>query len=44
MATTKNSVKPGLRRKRAKRAVENADYLGFVRRILHAYGRRPARA
>jgi hypothetical protein len=43
MATTKPStVKPGLRRKRAKRAVENSEFDAFVRRILTAYGRRVA--
>src|SRR6266568_2660546 len=39
---SKNTVKPGLRRKRAKRSVENTEYLGFVRRILTAYARRVA--
>src|SRR5579859_1228193 len=38
--TGKNTVKPGLHRKRAKRVRENTEYLGFVRRILFAYGRR----
>jgi hypothetical protein len=41
-AATKNAVKPGLRRKRAKRSVQNSEYLGFVRRILTAYARRVA--
>lgn len=38
----KNTVKPGLRRKRAKRVVENAEFDAFVRRILRAYARRVA--
>src|SRR5438270_11308463 len=45
MATTgtvQNGVKPGLHRKRAKRVRENSEYIGFVRRILTAYGRRVA--
>ena len=37
-----NTVKPGLRRKRTKRVVENADYASFARRILNAYARRIA--
>jgi hypothetical protein len=42
---SKNTVKPALTRtrtKRAKRAVENAQFDAFVRRILRAYGRRVA--
>jgi hypothetical protein len=39
---SKNTVKPGLRAKRAKRVVENAEYVSFTRRILRAYGRRVA--
>jgi hypothetical protein len=39
---SKNTVKPGLRRKRAKRAVENSDFDAFARRILRAYARRVA--
>src|SRR3989440_12739170 len=42
MATTTNGVKRGLPRKRAKRVRENSEYLGFVRRVLTAYGRRVA--
>src|SRR5690242_19752853 len=41
----KNTVKPTLTpkpRKRAKRAVENAQFDAFVRRILRAYARRVA--
>jgi hypothetical protein len=38
----KNTVKPGLRRKRTKRDVENAQFDGFARRILRAYARRVA--
>jgi hypothetical protein len=38
MATSK----PALRRKRAKRVVENPEYISFARRILRAYGRRVA--
>jgi hypothetical protein len=38
----KDIVKPGLPRKRAKRVRENSEYLGFVRRVLTAYGRRVA--
>ena len=38
----KNTVKPALHRKRAKRVRENSEYLGFVRRVLTAYGRRVA--
>jgi hypothetical protein len=39
---SKNTVKPTLRRKRAKRVVENDQFDGFVRRILAAYARRVA--
>jgi ribosomal protein S20 len=39
---SKNTVKPGLTRKRAKRVVENHDYASFARRILKAYARRVA--
>jgi hypothetical protein len=39
---TKPIVKPTLRRKRAKRVVENPAYVSFARRILRAYGRRVA--
>ena len=38
----KNTVKPALHRKRGKRVRENSEYLGFVRRVLTAYGRRVA--
>jgi len=38
----KTTVKPGLRTKRAKRAVEGSDFDAFARRILRAYGRRVA--
>jgi hypothetical protein len=37
-----NTAKPTVRRKRAKRVVENADYASFARRILRAYARRVA--
>jgi hypothetical protein len=39
---TKNTVKPGLRPKRRKRAVENTEFDAFARRILRAYSRRVA--
>jgi hypothetical protein len=39
---SKNTVKPGLRPKRAKRTVENSDFDAFARRILRAYARRVA--
>jgi hypothetical protein len=39
---SKNTVKPGLHRKRAKRVVENGQFDAFVRRILAAYARRVA--
>jgi hypothetical protein len=39
---TKNTVKPGLRGKRAKRSVETNEFDAFARRILRAYGRRVA--
>jgi hypothetical protein len=39
---SKNTVKPGLTRKRAKRVVENDQFDAFVRRILSAYARRVA--
>ena len=39
---SKNTVKPGLTRKRAKRVVENDQFDAFVRRILAAYARRVA--
>jgi hypothetical protein len=39
---SKNTVKPGLTRKRAKQQVENDAYDAFVGRILRAYGRRVA--
>jgi hypothetical protein len=39
---SKNTVKPGLTRKRAKRVVENTEYASFARRILRAYARRVA--
>jgi hypothetical protein len=39
---SKNTVKPGLRAKRAKRTTENSDFDAFARRILRAYGRRVA--
>jgi hypothetical protein len=38
----RNSVKPALRAKRAKRTTENGEFDAFVRRILRAYGRRVA--
>src|SRR5439155_14246384 len=37
---SKNAVKPALRRKRARRVVENDQFDAFCRRILAAYGRR----
>jgi hypothetical protein len=37
---SKNTVKPGLTRKRAKRVKENPEYAAFTRRVLAAYGRR----
>jgi hypothetical protein len=39
---SKNTVKPGLTRHRAKRAVENDQFDAFVQRILAAYARRVA--
>ena len=39
---SKNTVKPGLTRKRGKRVVENPQYAAFVARILRAYARRVA--
>jgi hypothetical protein len=39
---SKDTVKPVLRPKRAKRTVENTDYASFARRILTAYARRVA--
>jgi len=39
---SKNTVKPGLTRKRGKRVVENPQYAAFVGRILRAYARRVA--
>jgi hypothetical protein len=39
---SKNTVKPGLTTKRAKRVVENSDYASFARRVLRAYARRVA--
>jgi hypothetical protein len=39
---SKNTVKPGLTPKRAKRVVENTDYASFTRRILRGYARRVA--
>src|SRR3954449_11438082 len=40
---SKNTVKPGLTRKRrVRRIVENDEFDAFVRRILAAYGRRVA--
>jgi hypothetical protein len=39
---SKNTVKPALRTKRGKRAVENSDFDAFTRRILRAYARRVA--
>jgi hypothetical protein len=42
MSTAKNTVKPGLRAKRAKRAVENDQFDAFARRVLRAYARRVA--
>jgi hypothetical protein len=39
---SRNTVKPGLTRKRAKRQVENAEYASFTRRILRGYARRVA--
>jgi hypothetical protein len=39
---SKNTVKPALRTKRGKRAVENSDFDAFARRILRAYARRVA--
>ncbi len=41
-STNDSTVKPSLRRKRAKRTVENSDFDAFARRILRAYGRRVA--
>ena len=37
-----NTVKPGLRRKRARKVVENHEFDAFCRRILRAYARRVA--
>jgi hypothetical protein len=42
MSTGKNTVKPALRRKRRKSAVENDQFDAFARRVLRAYGRRVA--
>jgi hypothetical protein len=42
MSAGKDTVKPGLRRKRAKRVVENDQFDAFARRILRAYARRVA--
>jgi hypothetical protein len=39
---SKNTVKPSLTRKRAKRVVENSEFDAFTRRILRAYARRVA--
>ena len=39
---SKNTVKPGWTRKRAKRTVENPQYAAFIRRIVAAYARRVA--
>jgi hypothetical protein len=39
---SKNTVKPGLRRTRNKRVVENDQFDAFTRRILSAYARRVA--
>lgn len=39
---SKNTVKPALTRKRAKRVVENSQFDAFTRRILTAYARRVA--
>jgi hypothetical protein len=39
---SKNTVKPGLTRKRAKHVVETDQFDAFVRRILRAYARRVA--
>lgn len=39
---SKNTVKPGLRRKRAKKSVENTEFDAFARRVLRAYARRVA--
>jgi hypothetical protein len=39
---SKNTVKPGLRAKRAKKSVENNEFDAFARRILRAYARRVA--
>ena len=39
---SKNTVKPRLPRKRAKKVVENPQYAAFTRRILRAYARRVA--
>jgi hypothetical protein len=39
---SKNTVKPGLRAKRAKKTVENQEFDAFARRILRAYARRVA--
>ena len=39
---SKNTVKPKLTRKRAKRVVENPEYASFARRVLKAYARRVA--
>ena len=38
----KSTVRPGLTRKRAKRTVENTEYVAFTRRILRGYARRVA--
>jgi hypothetical protein len=39
---SKNTVKPGLTRKRQRRTTENLEFDAFVRRILRAYARRVA--
>jgi hypothetical protein len=39
---SKNTVKPGLHPKRAKKTVENQEFDAFARRILRAYARRVA--
>jgi hypothetical protein len=39
---SKNTVKPALHPKRAKKTVENSDFDAFARRILRAYARRVA--
>src|SRR5918998_386167 len=39
---SKNTVKPGLTRRRQRRVVENREFDAFVRRVLRAYARRVA--